>query len=277
LPEIAVGGRALAYEEFGVPDGRAVVLFHGAPGSRLFCPDAVATDAAGVRLVTYDRPGYGRSDPLPDRRVADATVDVVALLDHLGIERASLVGWSGGGPFAVACAIHARDRVDALAIVSAPGPLDEVAGGWEALGDYRRPTAEMARREPHRSVRAIARHMEPFLADPPSFLGSGRGVDGEVMRGDAYPMLVAQVHEALVQGAEGLASDLVAMWLDWGFRLAQLETPTTVFQGVHDRHNHEDAQCYATCIPGAALVMWDDTGHLGIMPKWAEVLAATAR
>jgi len=56
---------------------------------------------------------------------------------------------------------------------AAPGPLDEVAGGWEALGDYQRPTAETARREPHRSVRAIARHMEPFLADPPSFLGRG--------------------------------------------------------------------------------------------------------
>ena len=277
MPEIEVSGRALAYEEFGARDGRPVVLFHGAPGSRLFCPDAAATDAAGVRLVTYDRPGYGRSDPLTDRRVGDAAVDVVALLDHLGIGRASFVGWSGGGPFAVASAMHARDRVDALAIVSAPGPLDEVVGGWEALGDYRRPTAEMARREPHRSVRAIARHMEPFLSDPPSFLGSGRGVDGEVMRGRAYPMLVAQVHEALAQGVEGLASDLVAMWLDWGFRLGELETPTTVFQGAHDRHNHEDAQCYASSIPGAALVTWDDAGHLGIMAKWDEVLAATAR
>ncbi|HEY5011244.1 MAG TPA: hypothetical protein VIK61_00875, partial [Acidimicrobiia bacterium] len=154
-----------------------------------------------------------------------------------------------------------------------PGPLDEVPGGWDALGDYRRPTAEMARREPHRSVRAIARHMTPFLADPPSFLGRGRGPDGEVLRGPAYPMLVEQVHEALRQGAEGIAADLVAIWLDWGFRLAAVTTPTTVFEGVHDRHNHEDAQCYASCIPGAELVVWDDAGHLGIVAKWAEVLA----
>ncbi len=274
MPAIALAdGRALAYETAGAPDGRPVVLFHGAPGSRLFSPDPAATVAAGVRLVTFDRPGYGRSDPLVDRRVADSAPDVTALLDHLDIERASLVGWSGGGPFAVATAHHAADRVDRLALVSAPGPLDEVPGGWDALGDYRRPTAEMARREPHRSVRAIARHMTPFLADPPSFLGRGRGPDGEVLRGPAYPMLVEQVHEALRQGAEGIAADLVAIWLDWGFRLAAVTTPTTVFEGVHDRHNHEDAQCYASCIPGAELVVWDDAGHLGIVAKWAEVLA----
>ena len=94
------------------------------------------------------------------------------------------------------------------------------------------------------------------------------------MRGPAYPMLVDQVHEALRQGAVGIAADLVAMWLDWGFRLAAVTTPTTVFEGVHDRHNHEDAQCYAAGIPGAELVVWDDAGHLGVVAKWAGVLAA---
>jgi pimeloyl-ACP methyl ester carboxylesterase len=276
LPAIALAdGRMLAYEDAGDSGGRPVVLFHGAPGSRLFSPDPAATEAAGVRLITFDRPGYGCSDALTDRRVSDSARDVTALLDHLGIARASIVGWSGGGPFAVATAVAAVDRVDRLALVSAPGPLDEVPGGWEALGDYRRPTAEMARREPHRSVRAIARHMTPFLADPPSFLGRGHGPDGDVMRGPAYPMLVEQVTEALVQGAEGIAADLVAMWLDWGFRLPAVETPTTVFTGAHDRHNQEDARCYASRIPGAGLVVWDDAGHLGIVANWGQVLAAT--
>jgi hypothetical protein len=132
----------------------------------------------------------------------------------------------------------------------------------------------MARREPHRSVRAIARHMVPFLADPPSFLGRDGGADGDVLHGPARPMLVMQVTEAFAQGAEGAAADLVAMWLDWGFRLPVVTTPTTVFQGRHDRHNHEDARCYASRIPRATLVVWDDVGHLGIVPKWSEVLAA---
>jgi hypothetical protein len=134
----------------------------------------------------------------------------------------------------------------------------------------------MARREPRRSVRAIARHMAPFLADPPSFLGSGRGADGDLLRGPARPMLIAQVNEALVQGVEGVASDLVAMWLDWGFRLPAVAVPTTVFQAALDRHNHEDARWYAAHIPVASLVVWDDVGHLGIVAKWETVLAATS-
>jgi pimeloyl-ACP methyl ester carboxylesterase len=266
-------GRALAYESTGAPDARAVVLFHGSPGSRLFRPEPAVVDAAGVQLLTFDRPGYGGSDPQPDRRVADTPADVVALLDHLEIERAALIGWSGGGPFAVATARHARDRVDRLAIVSAPGPLDEVPSGWESLGDYRRPTAETARREPHRSVRAIARHMEPFRSDPESFLGSGKGPDAPVMHGPERPMLVAQVHEALAQGAEGIAADLVAMWLDWGFRLPEVAVPTTVFQGAADRHNHDDARTYAQRIPDATLVVWPGLGHWGVVSEWPSVLA----
>jgi pimeloyl-ACP methyl ester carboxylesterase len=266
-------GRSLAYEVFGDERARPVVLFHGSPGSRRFRPPPDVIDAAGVRVVTYDRPGYGRSDSEPDRRVADAADDVRALLDELGIERAALVGWSGGGPFAVATARYLPARVTHLAIVSAPGPLDEVPSGWESLGEYRRPTAEMARQEPPRSVRSIARHMEPFLADPPSFLGLGRGPDGDVMRGPAYPMLVEQVHEALVQGAAGIAADLVAMWLDWGFRLAEVVVPTTVFHGAHDRHNHDDARCYASLIPNAELVVWPDAGHLGVVSEWPAVFA----
>ena len=86
MPAIDRGGRTLAFEDTGEPGGRPVVLFHGAPGSRLFSPDPAATAAAGVRLITFDRPGYGRSDPLVDRRVADAAADVVALLDHLDID-----------------------------------------------------------------------------------------------------------------------------------------------------------------------------------------------
>jgi pimeloyl-ACP methyl ester carboxylesterase len=274
LPAITLGdGRTLAFEDLGSDDGEPVVLMHGAPGSRLFSPDPAATRAAGVRLITFDRPGYGRSSPQLDRRVVDTATDVVALLDHLDIARVAVVGWSGGGPFAVATAVHAADRVSRLALVSAPGPLDEVPGGWEALGEYRRPTAEMARLEPHRSVRAVARHMVPFLADPASFLGRGLGPDGDVLRGPARSMLVGQVTEALVQGADGIASDLVAMWLDWGFRLSAVGTPTTVFQGGLDRHNHEDARCYASQIPGATLVVWEGVGHLGVVPRWGEVLA----
>ncbi len=266
-------GRSLAYED-GDPTGAPVLLFHGAPGSRLFRPRAAETAAAGVRLVTFDRPGYGLSDPVESPTLLGVAGDARALMESLDIARFSIVAWSGGGPAAVATARYAADEVTSLALVSAPGPLDEVPGAWDALGDLRRPTAEMARREPHRSVRSVARHMEPFLADPISFLGRGKGPDAPI-RADAElgPMLAAQVTEALRPGPEGIAADLITMWLPWEFRLSEIESPTTVFHGALDRHNEADARTYADQIPEARLVVWPDAGHLGVLTQWPKVLA----
>ena len=269
-------GRTLAYED-GDPGGVPVLLFHGAPGSRGFRPRSAETAAAGVRLITFDRAGYGNSDPEAVPTVMAGARDALALMEALGIGSFSVVGWSGGGPFAAATAYLAPEHVTGLALVSCPGPLDEVPGAWEDLGDLRRPTAEMARREPHRSVRAVGRHMEPFLADPISFLGRGGGAGPDAaIRADAElgPMLEAQVIEALRPGAEGIAADLVAMWLPWEFVLADLTVPTTVFHGARDRHNEADGRTYAHQIPQARLVVWPDAGHLGILGRWPEVLHA---
>jgi pimeloyl-ACP methyl ester carboxylesterase len=267
-------GRALAYTD-GSPAGTPVLLFHGAPGARGFRPREDETRAAGVRLITFDRPGYGDSDPVEDPTVLGVAADVEQLADALALERFAIAAWSGGGPAAVATAVRLPDRVSRLAIVSAPGPLDEVPDGWELLGAFRRPTAEMARREPHRSVRSIGRHMEPFLADPVSFLGSGNGPDGAILRDpELGPMLRAQATAAIAPGPAGIAGDLVAMWIPWGFRLADVVQPTTVFHGALDRNNAADARTYAAQIPGARLVIWPDVGHLGILRHWPEVLAA---
>jgi len=252
-----------------------VLLFHGAPGSRGFRPREAQTRAAGFRLLTFDRPGYGDSDPIEQATVLGVAADALSLADARGLDRFAIVGFSGGGPFAAATAFLAAHRATSLALVSAPGPLDEVPDGWEALGDYRRPTAVMARREPHRSVRSIARHMEPFLADPVSFLGQGHGPDGALLADpELGPMLRAQVTAALAPGTAGIAADLVAMWLPWGFALGDLRVPATAFHGGLDPHNESDAVTYAARIPGSRLVRWADAGHLALLTHWPEVLDA---
>src|SRR5947208_15844339 len=117
-------GRRLAFTEWGDPDGKPLFLFHCAPFSRLFCPDEPATIAAGVRLVTVDRPGIGRSDVLEARSWGDWPADVVALADALGIDRFAVVGWSYGGNYAAACAALIPSRVTAAGAAS-PRPLPE--------------------------------------------------------------------------------------------------------------------------------------------------------
>jgi pimeloyl-ACP methyl ester carboxylesterase len=273
-PHVLRDGRTLAYTD-GEPGGVPVVLFHGAPGARGFRPRADETHEAGVRLITFDRPGYDGSDAVNAPTVLGVARDAVALVDALGVDRFGVVAWSGGVPAAVATAYVAPDRVAALALVSGPGPLDEVPGGWEALGEYRRPTAEMARREPHRSVRSIARHMDPYLENPVTFLGSRRGPDAAAFADpELGPMLEAQVTAAIASGPDGIASDLVAMWLPWGFALADVAVPTTVFHAALDPYNEADAHAYAERIPDAHLVVWPDAGHLGILTHWPEVLAS---
>lgn len=261
-------GRALVYAQQGDPAGAPVVLFHGAPGSRLFVPGDVP---AGMRVITFDRAGYGGSDPCAVRCVLDCAQDVAALADALALDRFAVAGWSGGGPFACATAYALSDRVTRLALVSAPGPLDEVPNGWELLGEYRKPTAEMARVDPARSQRAIARHMQPYIEKPSAFLGSGRGPDGAVLHGPQRAMLDAQLAEALRQGAAGIAHDLVAMWRDWGFRLRDVRTPTHVWHGALDPYNDADTETYARLIPGACRTVWPQSGHLGIVDHWSDV------
>jgi pimeloyl-ACP methyl ester carboxylesterase len=267
-------GRTLAYTD-GDADGTPVVLFHGAPGARGFRPRAAESRAAGVRLITFDRPGYDGSDAVEAPTVLGVARDVLELADALALDRFGVAAWSGGVPAAVATAFAAPERVTRLALAGGPGPLDEVPGGWEALGEYMRPTAEMARREPHRATRSVARHMEPYLENPVSFLGSRRGPDAAVFADpELGPMLDAQVVAAIAPGPEGITADLVAMWLPWGFALGDVSVPTTVFHAALDPHNELDARTYADRIPDARLVVWPGAGHLGILAHWPEVLAS---
>ena len=119
-------GRALQVAEWGPEDGTPVVVIHGTPGSRLFCPDPLVTEAAGVRMLAFDRPGYGRSEPARrPLRHADVVSDVVELLDAFGIERVPVIGWSGGGSYALACGAFASERVTSVAAVCSPGEATE--------------------------------------------------------------------------------------------------------------------------------------------------------
>jgi pimeloyl-ACP methyl ester carboxylesterase len=94
-------GRRVAWAEWGVRQGEPVVFLHRNPGSRLLDPDSTATAAAGVRLITIDRPGYGRTDPLAAPKRSAVAADVAAVVRHIGLDDVAVMGWSGGGVFAL--------------------------------------------------------------------------------------------------------------------------------------------------------------------------------
>src|SRR5205823_8781967 len=124
-------GRTLAYAEWGDPAGRPIVTCHGTPGCRLNRhPNQDLVRSTGARVIAFDRPGYGRSTRNAGRRVVDVVPDVVALVDHLGLDEFAVVGGSGGGPHALAVAASMPDRVTRVGCIVGVASYDALGDEW---------------------------------------------------------------------------------------------------------------------------------------------------
>lgn len=232
-------GRRLGYCEYGKPEGEPGFYFHGHPGSRLEAELADEASAeAGLRIIALDRPGYGLSDFQPDRAMLDWPRDVEEAADALGLDRFSVLGTSGGGPYALACAHELSERVTRAGVVSGVGPYDApgVTQGmrWQnrvgfQLGARFPPLARLImwsmerqlRRSPDRVLDAIADAMSP--------------VDAEIARRpEIRNRLGAVIAEAFRQGSRGAALDVVLLGRPWGFRVDEIEPVVFLWQGEAD-------------------------------------------
>jgi pimeloyl-ACP methyl ester carboxylesterase len=274
-------GRRLGYAEYGAPDGEPGFYFHGHPGSRLEPTLAAGAAAeAGIRVVALDRPGYGLSDFQPGRRILDWPRDVAEAADLLGWERFSVLGSSGGGPYALACAHELPERVIRAGVVSGVGPYD-APGATEGMRRQNRigfqlgarfpplaslimwSMARQVRRRPERTLDAIARAMS--------------GVDAEIARRpEVRESLGAVIAEAFRQGSRGATLDVVLLGSPWGFRLDAIKPPVLLWQGEADtlvppamgRH-------LAATIPDCRATFYPAEGHL-LLDRMPEILRAFA-
>jgi pimeloyl-ACP methyl ester carboxylesterase len=271
-------GRELAWLETGKPRGFPVFAFHGTPGSRRQVAfDEKAIAAAGVRMIAPDRPGYGHSSYHSGRRFADWASDVVALADHLKIDSFSVVGVSGGGPHALACARLLPGRVNAAGIVSGVGPMGDPAFDVGSVG-FNRGITLLARqspvvlrpmfwfqefsvrRWPEAARRAAARRFPP--------------ADAAVLeRADVRAALFDDARRSSATAARAATQDFVLFALDWGFRLQDITVPVHFWHGDADRNvviGH--ARFMADRIPGAVLHECPGEGHLLYVNHLEEVM-----
>lgn len=267
-------GRSLACAEWGDLGGRPVVLFLGTPGgSRLLCPDADATEALGVRLITIDRPGYGRSDPDPDFSLLSWADDSAALHHLLGLPPCPVVGWSGGGPFALACAVRTPAVVTSVGLAASKGPLDELPDGFSAR---ERSLSDLLRRDRGAAIEGITKRCQWYADDPASTFADGwDGPDDALLaQPSVRQTMIEWMREGARQGSIGYVADLIAKFEPWGFSPADVTQDVGVWVGqADDPLVHHAAEYFVATISQATLVTYPDTGHLLVISHWAEMLA----
>lgn len=230
-------GRTMCYAQYGAPDGTVVVNAHGGLACRL---DVAAADAAartaGVRLISPDRPGIGGSDPQPGRTLLHWTHDVAEMLDQLGVERFSAMGWSMGGQYAAALAWALPDRLKRVAIIAGALPLTE-AGVFAQLPAFDRIYTRLSIRAPWLvkpcfGAMALGARAAPTLYGR---LAAGQlgAADAAVLRDDGYGEFPRMSAEALRRPG-GVVEDYRAWMRPWGFGPEQIRIPVDVWGGLQD-------------------------------------------
>jgi pimeloyl-ACP methyl ester carboxylesterase len=265
-------GRRLEVLAAGPDDGLPLVMHNGTPvGLVAYAPMADAAARRGLRLVMCARPGYGDSTPLPGRRVADVTGDVAAVLDELGAPRFVTLGWSGGGPHALACAARLPARCLAAATMAGVAPYTAEGLNWldgmgaENVEEFGAVMAGEAQLTTYLEAEAagLATITGPEVAGDLGDLVSA--ADKAAATGEFADYLAASFRAAVRTGIAGWRDDDLAFAADWGFTMAEAGAgaPVAVWQGDQDMMvPWAHGSWLAAHIPGAVAHLLPGEGHL---------------
>jgi pimeloyl-ACP methyl ester carboxylesterase len=269
-------GRALAYVELGDPSGTPVVWCHGGLSSSLDAENARdAAHAAHVRLIAPDRPGIGTSDRQKHRQAAGWGHDVAELANALAIDRYAVIGWSAGGPHALACAAADRGRVSAVATIGGMAPVRNRADVKELGLKLDRLFVPLCRRAPwvasllfRASKRQKAEKAKQALLDD---------ID-EPDRRVLGPLPAARLDDpykhAMERGPHGLVDDYRAVGTEWGFDPGGITAPVCVWQGASDGAiSPAIGRRLASLLPTATLELVPDAGHFLVLEHGDDVFA----
>jgi pimeloyl-ACP methyl ester carboxylesterase len=274
-------GRTLSVLEYGAPDGPVVVSHHGTPGAGAFFRTAKeGADARGLRLVAYDRPGYGGSTARTGRSAGDVAGDVAAILDALGVERFATYGASGGGPHALACAALLPDRCAAVATLAGVGPTDAPDLDWLAgMGEGNHAEIAAAREGRDALVAYCRADAAGILSASPEDVAEAMrphlsAVDAAALTGEFAEHFLRTVKRALEPGVEGWVDDDYAFLAPWGFDVASIRAPKLVWQGEEDLMvPPSHGRWLLAHLPDPEGGVFPGEGHLTLVYRSGELLA----
>jgi pimeloyl-ACP methyl ester carboxylesterase len=279
-------GRRLGYDEYGPSDGKPLFYFHGTPSSRKdwrTLGNEGLPEKLGVRVIVADRPGMGLSSFQRGRRIGDWSADVAALADALKIERFAMLGYSGGGPYVLACAQKIPQRLTAAGVAAGEGPADQ-PGIYEGINPQALQFMRTAREKPWQfrltwgMVCAMTRYTPGLLARRGGFFTGLPEADKVVTQ--KHPELSQALYAAMIEsvrsGTRGPQWDAALAVSPWDFPIDSISIPVYLWQGECDRNVSPAAgryfartipQCRATFLPGE--------GHVSLAVNHLEQILRT--
>jgi pimeloyl-ACP methyl ester carboxylesterase len=268
-------GRVLHVLDVGPPDGQPILVHGGTPNSRLMYPrDVERAQRRGVRLISYDRPGYGGSTRHVGRSIADGAADARAIAAGRGIEQFGVWGISGGGPYALACAALLDDLVPAVAVLASTAPWgSEGLDFFDGMGELNAEDIKLLLKDRPAARAKCERDRVELLTSTPeqvtAFLETLLGpADKAVLTGAHAEFMVRGMQAGLAPGSDGWWDDAEAEMAPWGFELAEIRTPVRLHHGRQDKFvPFGHGEWLARHIPGVDARLTDDDGHLTLTDR----------
>jgi len=281
--ELAVGDRVLRIRDAGAIDGHPIIYFHGTPGSRL---DLVFGDEQlnlqSVRIVSFDRPGYGRSTQSAFG-LSSVARDALSIADSLGLGAFTTLGLSGGGPFALATAAIGGERVKGVGVASGAGPFEYVPNALDGLSDIDKQAYSHLPANPEMAALGFASGFEELaqmLRDGDdeavmAYFAPALSERDRVLINDNVigPRLIGSMREGLSKGVLGGGWDNVAWIGHWDFEISQVRSPVVLWYGDQDLMAPPvHGQWLKENLVHATLTIRPSEGHFGLIDHFSEVL-----
>jgi pimeloyl-ACP methyl ester carboxylesterase len=263
------GGRVLTWVEHGDPAGKPILYFHGTPGC---AAEAVvvakAADQHGARIVAINRPGLAGSSFQADRTVLDWPEEAAAVADAIGVEHLPVLGYSGGGPYALACGAMRPDRFPLLGVVAGAGPYEGRTSlarmsvsdrGMTLLALHAPPLGRVALR-----AVGLGASIAPGLGVR-SWMSELPPADQRVLQNAEIPARDALffVVDAMRHGAHGALQDYRLLSRPWGFDAGAIGVAVRWWHGCDDETvPFAEVEALTASIPDVTVNHVSDAGHL---------------
>ena len=266
-------GRQLCYGDYGDPNGRPVMYFHGWPSSRLqgFVMEELCLEK-GIRLIAPDRPGVGKSDLEPNRKLMDWPPLVEELADHIGWKKFAVMGVSGGGPYAVAAAAALPERVEQAAVVCGAPPLAKFPDRSGMMWPYR----ALLRIRPYApflipGILKMSHWISQYPPDEPPMswvMKWTSDADREAMGESDFELVTRSFREGISPGTAGVQLDGDVYTSDWGIDFEKISVPIEFWHGEEDKNiPYSMVKEYASWIPHSKMHSFPGEGHYSIIAR----------